>query len=134
MPDRVSAEVAELLAIEQQFDQAVVQADVARIGAILDEHWIIVGPDGGTVTKLAFLAAIESGRLIHTSMASDEVLARSFGEAGVVTARVITSGIYLGSPFRTVERSTDVFVRLAGAWRCVLTHLTTIPDRGEGPG
>jgi hypothetical protein len=39
---------------------------------------------------------------------------------------VATTGAYQGRPFTTLERSTDVFVRGAGQWRCVLTQLTSI--------
>jgi ketosteroid isomerase-like protein len=123
--------VVELLAIENELDRAIVDADLARIGQILDEDWVIVGPDGALIDRSAFMAAIRSGSLTHASMASTELRARSYGESGLVTARVVTVGGYRGSAFRTVERSTDVFVRHGGDWRCVLTHLTTIPAASE---
>jgi len=35
----------------------------------------------------------------------------------------VSGGKYQGQPFREVERSSCVFVRQEGQWRCVLTQL-----------
>ena len=51
--------VVELLAIEEELDRAIVDADLARIGEILDEDWVIVGPDGALIDRSAFMAAIQ---------------------------------------------------------------------------
>jgi ketosteroid isomerase-like protein len=39
-----------------------------------------------------------------------------------------TGGTYLGQRFHEVELASCVFVRQRGEWRCVLTHLSRLPD------
>jgi hypothetical protein len=34
-----------------------------------------------------------------------------------------------GQPFREFERSSCIFVRQEGQWRCVLTHLSRLAQR-----
>ncbi len=63
-------------------------------------------------------------------MTSDDITVRVYGETALVTARVAATGAYQGRSFTTLERSTDVFVRQAEQWRCVLTQLTAIAAGG----
>jgi ketosteroid isomerase-like protein len=62
-------------------------------------------------------------------MVSDETRVRVHGDTAIVTARVVATGAYQGRTFTTRERSTDVFAREQGLWKCVLTQLTTIPTK-----
>jgi hypothetical protein len=48
------------------------------------------------------------------------------GNAAVVVARGVSGGRYRGQKFREVERSSCVFVRQGGQWKCVLTHLSRL--------
>ena len=54
---------------------------------------------------------------------------RVYGDTAVVTARATSKGRFKGHPFSESERSTDIFVRQSGQWKCVLTHLTRIAKR-----
>jgi ketosteroid isomerase-like protein len=57
-------------------------------------------------------------------MESDDMRVRVYGDSAVVTALTRTKGKFMGQEFSTQERSTDVFVKRDGQWRCVLTQLT----------
>jgi ketosteroid isomerase-like protein len=120
---------AELLALEKRFADALVAADVEALMRLTAEEWVVIGPDGNLTTRAAFLDVVKSGALLHSKMDYDEVLARVYGDTGVVTTRVVTAGSYRGQPFSTTERSTDIFVREHGLWKCVLTQLTTIAEK-----
>lgn len=120
------AAAADLIALEKQFAQAIIKADVDALDEVVSEDWIIIGPEGAVVGKAGFLAVVRSGALTHSSMESDEARVRVYGDTAIVTARVAAAGAYQGQAFTTRERSTDVFVRQHGHWRCVLTQLTTI--------
>ena len=76
--------------------------------------------------KPTFLALVESGALTHDVMTSEDFNVRVYGDTAVVTARGVSGGKYQGHAFREVERSSSVFVRQDGQWRCVLTHLSRI--------
>ncbi|CAN5900424.1 hypothetical protein BH20GEM1_BH20GEM1_01520 [soil metagenome] len=43
-------------------------------------------------------------------------------------ARGVSGGAYRNAPFFLIERSSNVFVRQEGRWRCVLTHLSEIAE------
>jgi ketosteroid isomerase-like protein len=115
---------AELLRLEEAFEQAIVRNDTQAIGPFLADDWVIIDADGGIVTKARFLDVIKSGALSHEMMESDDVTVRAYGDAAVVTALTTTKGKFMGQDFATQERATDVFVKRDGRWRCVLSQLT----------
>jgi ketosteroid isomerase-like protein len=119
----------ELLEAERRFTDAVLRGDVEALKRITGEEWVIIGADGKVMPREAFLGVIASGALLHTTMTFDEPRVRAYGDTGIVTTRTTTAGTYQGEPFSAKERSTDVFVRDRGQWKCVLTHLTTIAEK-----
>ncbi len=116
----------ELLRVSDDWDQAMVANDARLIGSFMRDDWIIIGPDGRPGNKSDFLAMIESGDLTHDVMTTEDANVRVYGDTAVVTARGISGGKYRGQAFRELERSSSVFVKEAGSWRCVLTHLSRI--------
>lgn len=118
---------AELIAVVQGWDQAMVRNDAAAIGAYMADDWTIIGSDGSGSDKATFLAQIESGVLTHNVMQTDDIVVRIYGEAAVITARGVSGGSFQGQPFRETERQSNLFVRESGRWRCVHTHLSRLP-------
>ena len=116
----------ELIRVANEWDRAMVENDVEAIGRYMAEDWIIVGPDGSIGDKPTFLQLVKSGALSHDEMTSEDVRVRVYGDTAVVTARGVSGGKYQGQAFREVERSSCVFVRQQGQWRCVLTHLSRL--------
>lgn len=41
----------EVMKVEQEFGEAMIKNDADRIGTFLADDWIIVDPDGATLTK-----------------------------------------------------------------------------------
>ena len=120
-------------AIEQQlidvataWDQAMVTNNVDAIGQYMAQDWAIIGPDGSTSNKAAFLDLIRSGALTHSEMTSQDFQVRVYGETAVLTSRGVSAGDYQGRPFRELELASNVFVKQAGHWKCVLTHLSKL--------
>jgi len=116
----------ELIVIANEWDRAMVENDAEAIGRYMADDWTIVGSDGSVGDKPTFLALVKSGTLSHDVMESDDFRVRIYGETAVVTARGVSGGKYQGQPFRELERSSCVFVRQEGKWRCVLTHLSRL--------
>lgn len=116
----------ELIRVVNDWDRAMVANDAEAIGRYMAEDWTIIGPDGSVGDKPTFLELLKSGTLSHDVMASDDLRVRVYGDTAVVTARGVSGGKYQGQPFREVERSSCVFVRQEGQWRCVLTHLSRL--------
>jgi ketosteroid isomerase-like protein len=125
MEERVSP-TEELIAVAHAWDRAMVENDAAEIGRYMADDWTIVGPDGSVGDKANFLALVRSGTLTHDVMESTDLDVRLYGETAVVIARGVSGGNYNGQPFREVERSSSVFLRQGGEWKCILTHLSRL--------
>ncbi len=119
----------ELIGVANEWDRAMVENDAEAIGRHMADDWTIIGPDGSVGDKPTFLGLVRSGTLSHDVMESDDLRVRVYGDTAVVTARGVSGGKYQGQPFREVERSSCVFVRQEGRWRCVLTHLSRLPEK-----
>jgi ketosteroid isomerase-like protein len=125
MEERVSP-TEELIAVAHAWDRAMVGNDAAEIGRYMADDWTIVGPDGSVGDKANFLALVRSGTLTHDVMESTDLDVRLYGETAVVIARGVSGGNYNGQAFREVERSSSVFLRQGGEWKCILTHLSRL--------
>ena len=123
MGDRIEEE---LIAVARAWDQAMVQNDADAIGRYMADDWTIVGSDGRMSDKATFLGLVESGALSHDVMDSEDMRIRIYGDAAVLLARGVSGGSFRGQGFREVERSSNVFVKQDGHWRCVLTHLSRL--------
>jgi ketosteroid isomerase-like protein len=116
----------ELLRVARAWDQAMVANDPEAIGSFMAEDWKIIGPDGSVGDRETFLALVRSGDLMHDVMTTEDADIRIYGSVAVVIARGVSAGSYRGQRFHETERSSCVFVKQAGSWRCVLTHLSRL--------
>jgi ketosteroid isomerase-like protein len=119
MPD-----IEEFTEIENAFNEAMVSNDVGRIADCISEDWVLVTPEAGPVSRDGMLAAIASGRLTHDMMVKKLVRAKVYGDMAVVTGRGQNTGTFRGEPIAADEWITDIYHKVDGRWRCVLTHLT----------
>jgi ketosteroid isomerase-like protein len=122
----------ELIAVTSEWDRAMVANQADAIGRYMADDWIIIGSDGSVSDKPTFLGLVRSGTLSHDVMESNGLRVRIYGDTAVVTARGVSGGKYQGQPFRELERSSCVFVRQEGQWRCVLTHLSRLAQKAGG--
>ncbi len=116
---------AELEAVSEAWERAMVSNDADAIGRFMADDWIIVSATG-TVGKDAFLAIVASGDLTHETFKGEIFSVREYGDTAVVTGRVRNSGNYKAQPFVSDEWTTDVFVKRNGQWRCVHSHITAV--------
>jgi ketosteroid isomerase-like protein len=114
----------ELLKVEKEFVDAIAKNDLEAIERFVTDDWIIINADGGIIDRERFLGVIKSAALTHEMMESDDMRVRVYGDSAVVSALTRSKGKFMGQEFTTHERSTDVFVKRDGQWRCVLTQLT----------
>lgn len=118
----------ELIGVADAWDRAMITNDAATIGPYMADDWTIIGPDGSVGDKATFLELVRSGNLTHHVMESHDLKVRVYGDTAVVTGRGVSGGQYQGQSFYLVERTSCVFVRQQGRWKCVLTHLSQIAE------
>lgn len=127
-PKSVSVE-QELLKLEQDWTNADLKADVAFLDRILADDWVITDNDGTVTNKAQDLASLKSGELVLSSMVTDDMKARVYGDAAVVTGRNTLKGTSKGKDISGQERWTDTWIKMAGHWRCVATHSSKIAGK-----
>jgi ketosteroid isomerase-like protein len=117
---------AEVIRLAHDWDRAMIGNDADAIGRFMADDWTIVGADGRVGDKAGFLDLVRSGALTHNVMTSRDLIVRLYGDTAVVLSHGESGGEYCGKAFLEVEKSSNVFVRQQGQWRCVLTHLSHI--------
>lgn len=127
VPEMNDKSTEELLQFEKDFQHAIMQNNADAIGHFLADDWIIVDAEGGIIDKAGFLAVVKSGALTHETMTLEDPRVRIYGNAAVVTGRATSAGKYMQTSFNTLERSTDMFIKVGDRWVCVLTQLTRLP-------
>jgi len=103
---------------------AIVANDPGRIDDFVEPNWLIVGPEGGPVSRERFLAVVESGELSHSDMLFEVLEARTYGDVALVLAHGTNHGSWRGARFGADEWVTEVFVRRSDGWRCSFSALT----------
>ncbi|ALE73325.1 SnoaL_3 multi-domain protein [Pseudonocardia sp. EC080610-09] len=122
-----------LLDLTHAWHRAIARNDADAIAAFMAPDWVLVDHDG-VGTRENFLSLVATGRLRHSLMKpvprSERV--RVHGDLGYVTARVLNTAHVEGREHHADEWTTDVFVRRAGRWECVLSQVTAARPDDDG--
>lgn len=113
-----------LEAAETAFNAAMISNNPALIAECVTPDWVLVTPEGGPIAGSEILSIIGAGVLTHTTMTKATGHVHVMGDVATVTARGQNTGTFRGTPITADEWITDVYNRIDGRWRCVLTHLT----------
>ncbi|MEQ1922955.1 MAG: nuclear transport factor 2 family protein [Pyrinomonadaceae bacterium] len=118
----------EILDISEAWSQAIVANDADAIGSFMAEDWMMVS-ERGVSSKEHFLSFVRSGQLTHDSMDLAELVSVSiYGDTAVLAARVTNTAHFGGETFEANEWTSDVFIKTADGWKCVITHITPVLD------
>lgn len=115
--------VEELKKVEQEWNKSIESNEVDAIAGFMSDDWIIISGDGGISTKQAFLEAVKTGDLVHSSMNFETKRVQVSECCGTVTQLGTSAGTYKGEPFSYYEWSTSTFVNKSGVWQSILTML-----------
>ena len=118
------AETDELTRCEDAFNAAMISNDPTRIAACISDDWVLVTPEVGPVSREGMLSAIASGVLSHDTMTKAIARVKVYGDMAVVTGRGQNTGMFRGEAIKADEWITDIYRRVDGEWKCVLTHLS----------
>ena len=121
----------ELLNLMQDWMNAEVNADMVFLERFITEDCVITDPVGAVWTKAQFLAGLKSGEGAVISFVLDNMKARIYGDAAVVTGRMTAKQTFRGQDISGQYQCTDVFIKKAGRWQCVAIHLSMINQKDE---
>jgi ketosteroid isomerase-like protein len=119
----------ELLKLVQDWMDAEVKADMAFLDRFIAEDCVITDPAGAVWTKVQFLAGLKSGEGVVISSVLDNMKARVYGDAAVVTGRMTTKQTFKGKDISGQYQCTDMFIKKAGLWQCVAIHISMITQK-----
>ncbi len=119
----------ELIKLEQGWANANVKADVAFLDRILAEDYTWTDENGVLRTKAQNLEVFKSREAVITSMVSDDMKVRVYGDAAVVTGRNTIKGTWQGKDIDQQERWTDTWIKRNGRWQCVATHSSLLAQK-----
>ena len=119
----------ELVELQQVLAKAWVTGDRAAVEHIIAPDWRSTGPDGSTSDRGRVLAQVfETGAHKIHDLKIDDVTARVFGDAAVVTGRTHGVGEFDGARYDVVIRFTDTFVRRDGRWQAIASHASLVQE------
>ena len=119
----------ELLKLMQDWMNAEIKADMAFLDQFIAEDWVSTDPAGVVWTKAQFLAALKSGEGKVISSVLDNMKARIYGDAAVVTGRMTAKQMFRGQDISGQYQCTDMLIKKEGRWQCVATHISIITQK-----
>ena len=116
---------AEIRAMEKQWNEARVKADVATLDRLLDRDWTVTHGDGTIDTKAEYLGDLRSGaRKFFADVTEDHVDVRVYGDTAVASGTSDSKVEYKGRPAGGPLRFTRVYIKRDGRWLMIVTHAT----------
>jgi ketosteroid isomerase-like protein len=114
-----------LIALEQEWNEAILRNDRNAAGAFMAEEWTEVTSEGSLLTKAEDLDELVGG--YHaTSLLLSDLKVTLFGDGALVTGVTDERSTYKGRDSSGRFRWMDVWVRRAGRWVCVGSSVTRI--------
>jgi ketosteroid isomerase-like protein len=105
--------------LDIQYQEAVKKSDVATMGRILADDFVLVTGRGRTQTKEDLLKESASGEITYEHQEDTDRTVRMWGDSAVVTALLWAKGVQKGKSFEYKLWFSDVYVRTPAGWRYV---------------
>jgi ketosteroid isomerase-like protein len=110
----------------KQYREAVVKGDTKAMDSILADDWVGINPAGDVESKAQQAENLKDESVDFEAIDPEEVKVRVYGDAAVVMGRYHVRLTYKGQKVDHLVRTTEVFAKQGGKWRCVSTQVTRI--------
>jgi ketosteroid isomerase-like protein len=105
--------------LERDWLEAEKAGDVDKLGQILADDWVAIGPDGKTLTKQALLADVQSGKTKMESYEIGPMEVKALGSVAVVQGSDTEKSSSQGKDSSGKYVWMDVFAKRDGKWVAV---------------
>ena len=121
-PQQKSEIVSKILALENKWNIAYKQGDVATMNSLLADDFIITIEDGATFSKSGYIAHCgdPDNHVLVSEMS--ELKVRAHGNTAIVTGAYHEKGSTNGKPYEYHDRLTDVWMLTDGRWQVIASH------------
>jgi ketosteroid isomerase-like protein len=113
---------AKILALENKWNVAYKERDVAAMNSLLADGFIITVEDGNTYSKSGYIAhAGDASTKVEISELLD-MKVRLHGNTAIVTGQYHEVGTEKGKRYEYHDRLTDTWMLLDGRWQVIASH------------
>jgi ketosteroid isomerase-like protein len=102
------------------FLEALKSGDIALLERMYADDYMLVRPNGGTLTKEQILADLRQHSMRFTSFEVNDVLIRTKGSVGILTADVRSTAVRDGVEIKTHTRQLAILSKENG--RITISH------------
>jgi ketosteroid isomerase-like protein len=117
----------ELMHLEDVWNQAHVAGDADALGRLWADDLEIAVPHMAVMTRAEALGFARSGRMKFLHYETSDLHVRVYGDAAVVTGRLLRTRSMNGNETSDDWRFTKVYIRQAHQWRVVSFHASDSP-------
>jgi ketosteroid isomerase-like protein len=128
-PDDEAAARAQVMALEQAWNQAYKAGDIKALDAILDNSLVLIEDDGSIKTKSEFLGSIKAASVNQEQVAPESLAVRVFGKTAIAIGVIAVKSTKAGKPVIRRERFIDTWINKNGSWVCIATDATPITSQ-----
>ncbi len=122
-----SSTAKELIQLENRFNDALVQADIAVIEEIETDGLIFTDATGTVTSKADEIRSLKSGEVKFASIEMTDTRVQDFGNTAVVTGKLVEKAQYKDTDISGNYRFTDVWEKRDGKWQHVAGQETLVP-------
>ncbi|MEY4168751.1 MAG: nuclear transport factor 2 family protein [Blastocatellia bacterium] len=115
-----------ILRLEQEWQDALISADVAALDRLYAETMIYTHSNGSVDDKKSYIESLRSGTAKYQSMTRDEIKVQIFGDSAIVTCHWQVSSVSGTKVNNTNARYLHFYTRQNGKWRMVAHQATRI--------
>ena len=128
-PTRNTEVERELLRVEREWLDAYVRRDAAAMNRVIADDYMLTYDTGQTVNKAQTMDDLARPRAANMSFTftTEGTTTRVYGDTAVLTGIVIQRTRMGERETVTRSRYTDTYVRRAGRWQVVASHLSRLP-------
>jgi ketosteroid isomerase-like protein len=115
-----------VLKLEQQWEDALINSDVAALERIYDDSLIYTHSNGSVDNKSAYVGNIKSSVTKYQSMKRDDIKVSVYGATALVTCHWEVHVLSRGNKIDTNARYIHVYVKRKDGWKMVAHQATRI--------
>jgi ketosteroid isomerase-like protein len=104
-----------------------VQKDAVAAARLLADDYVFLQADGNVSNKAQNIAVLRDPSFACQSLVTEDVKVRVYGDAAVITGRVVMRATYGGQDVGGEFLYTDVWVKRDGRWQTVVSQATRRP-------
>lgn len=121
-PQQLSETASKIIALENKWNDAYKQSDVAAMNSLLAEDFVITTEDGATFSKYGYIAHCgnSDNKVLITEMS--DVKVRLHGNTAVVVGAYHEKGTFKDKRYEFHDRMTDVWMLIDGRWQVIASH------------